>query len=63
MQLIYRGYTYIVDTPVILPVKQPSALNWRYRIASNIQELAEYKAPIAIKPRALNWRYQTTAMA
>lgn len=62
MQLIYRGFTYIVQPTAQPQLLQPRVINWRYRVADNAYE------PTLIthtqsRPPIINWRYQMAAMA
>ncbi|HEY9662462.1 MAG TPA: hypothetical protein V6C65_28735 [Allocoleopsis sp.] len=67
MQLIYRGYTYTIESIIPIQPVKPQAINWRYRIAGTADEPQSYGphfvAPSYIPPRALNWRYQLSTNA
>lgn len=62
MQLIYRGYTYTIESIIPIQPVKPQAINWRYRVAGESYE-PHFVAPSYIPPRALNWRYQLSANA
>ncbi len=64
MQLIYRGhsYTYTDTATDAKPIRQPRAINWRYRLPGTAQiEILPTNLSTAsrsVQPRAINWRYQ-----
>ena len=62
MQLIYRGHSYLYTATGAKPIRQPRAINWRYRLPGTaqieIQPVNLSTASRSVQPRAINWRYQ-----
>lgn len=64
MQLIYRGHFYTCTSTDAKPVRQPCAINWRYRspLSTQIENPLNHSTTSRyMQPRAVNWRYQILA--
>lgn len=65
MQLIYRAHAYTYTATPTQLVRQPRAINWRYRLFGTAQmgipPVNLSTASRSVQPRAINWRYQIPA--